>query len=706
MCHKNTHTYMKTFLRIMAVVLLTALSVTAGYAQKKGKGNDNYNLLKAIEALQDERDEAKALELVNKQLKDTPDNVEALILRVRLTLMGEDCEYNLALRDINHAIKVNKPAKTDMPNSTLYQWKAVVYRGMDDWENTAANYKIASELARKEGSENLQRIRFDYAHVLFLLEDYDGADGVLRQMLKDDETDQAAMVGIARNMIKRGQDSEALALLDKCRKYNADYSEIYRFKMFAHDNLGETSKAIDAGLDWLEKDEDASIESIVKVLVKKTAYAEGHIKARARESDEPHKWKWLLSILYKRTHKYAEAVKIFDELEASFGEHENISYSRSQCYRELGLYPQAIADITTVIRLDGDWLNYCIRADCRRLSGDLDSAIVDFSTAIEMAPDQDYPYYKRGWCYEMKGDRKRAMADYNTGIELDGDYPYTYLMRGELYLKDGNKAAADADFEMVLQKDTLVEDGSCRMYALHFLGRDKEAEEWMDKLIALDPDDDGGYYNRACLYALMGRLEESLAALRTAFEKGYRSFSHIRLDDDMDSIRDLPEFKALIREYEAIHEAYLRENEMAVTEKSATEDSSGEVKETVIAMKRSGGTFKIPCEINGLPLQMVFDSGAAVVSISSLEANFMLKNGYLSKTDVKGTKYFSTADGAISPGTVITLRNVKLGDAVLENVEASVTANQTAPLLLGQSALERFGTITIDNINNQLIIKR
>ena len=31
--------------------------------------------------------------------------------------------------------------------------------------------------------------------------------------------------------------------------------------------------------------------------------------------------------------------------------------------------------------------------------------------------------------------------------------------------------------------------------------------------------------------------------------------------------------------------------------------------------------------------------------------------------------------------------------------------NQQAPLLLGQSALERFGVITIDNINSKLIIK-
>ena len=48
---------------------------------------------------------------------------------------------------------------------------------------------------------------------------------------------------------------------------------------------------------------------------------------------------------------------------------------------------------------------------------------------------------------------------------------------------------------------------------------------------------------------------------------------------------------------------------------------------------------------------------------------------------------------------------MKVGDAVLRNVDASVVKSQKAPLLLGQSAMERFGTITIDNINGKLVIK-
>ena len=110
--------------------------------------------------------------------------------------------------------------------------------------------------------------------------------------------------------------------------------------------------------------------------------------------------------------------------------------------------------------------------------------------------------------------------------------------------------------------------------------------------------------------------------------------------------------------------------------------------------------------MNGLELKMIFDTGASDVTISSVEANFMLKNGQLSREDIKGKKYYQIANGDIAEGTTVTLREVKIGDAILRNVDASVVHSQKAPLLLGQSVLERFGTITIDNINSRLLIQQ
>ena len=562
--------------------------------------------------------------------------------------------------------------------------------------NLKKAYEVLQE--EKDDKENIQNISFDYGQALYNVGNLDGADAVYRKMLADDETDQAAMVGLARNMFKRGDCRKALDLLEACEKLDGTYAEIHRFKMKAYQKLGEEAKAIDSALDWFDNDKDASMDSIVEAAKKRPNYAEAQMKVRAKRSDNPVAWKVLLCKYYEDTHNYVGAIRLYDEIESGFGQDNRIKIYRSSSYTNLGMYDKAIEEISKVVENAHDWYSYTSSGDIYRIAGRFQEAIEDFTAAINERPDLSYPYYKRGWCHELQGDKEKAMDDYNLGIEIDEDYPYLYLMRGTLLLEKGNVKEANADFEAILAKDTVATDGSCRQYALHFLGRDGEAREWMEKIIATDPEDSGHYYDKACLYARIGDKETAMAALRTAFEKGYRSFAHIQYDDDMDPIRNEPEFLTLVGEYKARHEAFLKESKIA--------SGTTEVAISEIAFKRhGGGTFEIPCDINGLPLQMIFDTGASDVTISSVEANFMLKNGYLSDKDIKGKRYYQVANGQINEGTVITLREVKIGDAVLRNVDASVVKSQKAPLLLGQSAMERFGTITIDNINNKLVIK-
>ena len=50
--------------------------------------------------------------------------------------------------------------------------------------------------------------------------------------------------------------------------------------------------------------------------------------------------------------------------------------------------------------------------------------------------------------------------------------------------------------------------------------------------------------------------------------------------------------------------------------------------------EQPGGTYKVPCEMNGVKLNFIFDSGASDVSISLTEAQFMLKNGHMKIEDI------------------------------------------------------------------------
>lgn len=123
---------------------------------------------------------------------------------------------------------------------------------------------------------------------------------------------------------------------------------------------------------------------------------------------------------------------------------------------------------------------------------------------------------------------------------------------------------------------------------------------------------------------------------------------------------------------------------------------------TVIKMQKVGGVYQIPVDVNGVRMSFIFDTGASIISISQTEAMFLYKQGKLTSDDIKGTANFRDANGDISEGTIIELKSIKIGNRVLNNVEASVVGNLTAPLLFGQSALGKFGKISIDNSRGEV----
>lgn len=121
-------------------------------------------------------------------------------------------------------------------------------------------------------------------------------------------------------------------------------------------------------------------------------------------------------------------------------------------------------------------------------------------------------------------------------------------------------------------------------------------------------------------------------------------------------------------------------------------------------MTESGGVYTIPCKVNGLDWDLIFDTGASKVCISLTEALYMLKHGQLKVEDVQSKEYYSIADGSISEGTKVILRKLEIAGIVLKDIEASVIHKLNAPLLFGQSGMAKLGKFQIDAENKTLTI--
>lgn len=239
------------------------------------------------------------------------------------------------------------------------------------------------------------------------------------------------------------------------------------------------------------------------------------------------------------------------------------------------------------------------------------------------------------------------------------------------------------DFLEAVRIDSIPEDAECAHFAYYYLGDKQKAIDIMNAVLEKNKE----FYDAACLYSVMDDKDKALAYLRQALQNGFCRFNHIRRDRDLDNIRNTPEFKNLILEFE---------NKMNDENKADERDAYSTVVEE-IPFTGENGMCNVKCSINGLPLRFIFDTGASTISVSSIEAAFMLKNGYLSSDDIIGSHNFTTADGSISEGTVVNLRTVKFGNLHLNNIRASVVRNQSAPLLLGQSVLARLGKVEVDN---------
>lgn len=315
-------------------------------------------------------------------------------------------------------------------------------------------------------------------------------------------------------------------------------------------------------------------------------------------------------------------------------------------------------------------------------------AEIDVTTYIMLEPADFNGYYRRGCIKDVMKDYNGAIEDYTMAVTLKPDNALAFLCRGKVYRIKGETDKAMADFKEVVRLESVPEKAECAQYAYYYLGEKEKAIEVMNAILKEGDKDD--YYNAACLYSIMGEKEKALAYLRTALEKGERSFTHMERDRDLDNIRSTDEYKALIDEYKK-----KQREELPDEQDADLSEYVNKVEE--IPFTKEGSVCKVKCAINNLPLHFIFDTGASDVSISSVEATFMVKNDYLSSKDIVGKQRYLNANGEVSEGTVINLREVRMGNLHLDNVKASVVKNQSAPLLLGQSVLGRLGKIEIDN---------
>lgn len=673
--------------KFLVVSLMLSTSILT-FAQSNIKRPDTYNYNRGLEELRNENYD-EALNYLNKEVENNPKNGYAYSW-IAMIRHSKD-EYGRALTSADLALK-NLPKKDGEFIAATYNIRAGVYLALEDTVKALNDYASAIKACPTEDDTYEKR-----AQIYYEQEKFDLADADYKQLIKLNQGGLMGYMGIGRNRNAQKRWDEAIEQFNFVANMYKDYSSVYSFRAEAYIGKEKWAEATDDIIKALSINGDNKAFSLMQDL-KEPAFGMLKAKMKIQGTKNPNNayWPYCIGVIHEHNEQYEMAIPFYEEAQRKDADDMNLRRI-AQCYYEIGDYEAALKNINQAIELDSTKVQYIpFKADVLYEMGNAKDAIAEWDKHQELYPDYGFGYYRRGWFKSLSGDNYGAIDDYTMCITLEPEYAYSYMCRGDVYLRQGKSELAKADYQKVVELEDTPDRYECLHYAYHGLGEDDKAIAVIDTIIARGEDKKGNYYDAACLYSRMKNKDKALENLTKCLEMGYTRFAHMRADDDLDFIRETPEFKALIDKYETAVRKKFSE--------SSDKQTSGKEVTTEVPFTKENGICNVKCKINDLPLYFVFDTGASIVSLSMVEATFMMKNGYLDKKDVIGSQYFLDANGNVSEGTTINIRQVDFGGLKLENVRASVVRNQKAPLLLGQSVLSRLGKIEIDNANHNLKI--
>ena len=113
-----------------------------------------------------------------------------------------------------------------------------------------------------------------------------------------------------------------------------------------------------------------------------------------------------------------------------------------------------------------------------------------------------------------------------------------------------------------------------------------------------------------------------------------------------------------------------------------------------IAFTRTNGKMEVQCKLNGLRIKAEVDTAATESTISGVETSFILKNEYVSKSEIVDNK-------------VLIVRELDFGNGlILSGIRLHHRRSQESPVVLCLEDLRRLGKVVINEREKVLEVRR
>ena len=218
-----------------------------------------------------------------------------------------------------------------------------------------------------------------------------------------------------------------------------------------------------------------------------------------------------------------------------------------------GRYEDAIAAFTKATELQPDnFTGFQRLGTAYHALGKADLALENYQRATAIQPSA-FSLSNIGTLYYGRGEFAKAVDAYREAIRLRPNSATTHRNLGDALSRLGRQAEARAAYQRAValsEADLKVNPTDPRLaaaLALHLRksGASAAARAHIADAVAKAPKDIEVLYRAAAINALDGKPDEAIRFLRSAIEGGY-SRAVAGDDDDFASLRERPEFKALV----------------------------------------------------------------------------------------------------------------------------------------------------------------
>jgi serine/threonine protein kinase len=151
--------------------------------------------------------------------------------------------------------------------------------------------------------------------------------------------------------------------------------------------------------------------------------------------------------------------------------------------------------------------DFLLKANAKYMTGDLKSAVENYSEVLRLNPNSAEAYFGRGDARGDLGDLQSGLEDLNQAIQINPKLVRSYGARALIRQKLGDQTGANADYQIALKLKINPEDYRdyiCRGIAQHYgLGDYKNAITDYNQAVSLAPKYATTYINRGnARYAL------------------------------------------------------------------------------------------------------------------------------------------------------------------------------------------------------------